>query len=327
MDVIAMHQAGFSQAAASLGTSFTMGQAMLLKRYTSDVYLAYDSDDAGVKAALRALGILRETSMSGKVINMEPYKDPDEFIKNLGTEEFEKRIADAENGFLFEIRMLKRNFRLDDPEEKTRFHTEIANKLCQFEEEMERENYLNAVAETYQISPQSLRKMVVSLAAKTGLTSRPAEIRSGIHKKNTAEDGVKKSQRILLTWLSEEPKLFEKIEGYVTPEDFTDELYQKVAKQLFENHHAGNDNPATILDSYESSEEQHLVAEIFHSPLEKIETKEERERAVHDIILNVKRNSFAYYSSMMGTDVNAIQQVIAGKKALEELEKMHIILD
>lgn len=327
MDVIAMHQAGFTQAAASLGTSFTTEQAMLLKRYTKDIYLAYDSDGAGVKAALRAIGILRDASMSGKVINMEPYKDPDEFIKNLGVEEFQKRIDNAENSFFFEIRILQRGFRMDNPEERTSFQREIAKKLCLFEEEMERENYLTAVAETYQINPQSLRKMVVSTAAKMGGIKTPAPIRSGIQKKETEEDGVKKSQRILLTWLAEEPGLFRKIEEYITPEDFTDELYQQVARQLFENHNAGNDNPAMILNSFESGEEQHQVAEIFNTPLEMIETKEDREKAFRDIIYKVKSNSYAYYSSRRGTDDNALRQALDGKRVLEKLKKIHFVLD
>ena len=84
MDVIALHQAGFGQAVASLGTAFTQGQAGLIHRYTEQVLLSYDSDGAGVKAALRAIGILREASLVGKVIHLEPYKDPDELIKNLG---------------------------------------------------------------------------------------------------------------------------------------------------------------------------------------------------------------------------------------------------
>lgn len=108
MDVIAMHQAGFDQAAASLGTAFTIGQASLLKRYTKEVLLSYDSDGAGVKAALRAIGILKEAGLTGKVINLEPYKDPDEFMKNLGKEAFQERIDHAENSFLFEIRMLEK---------------------------------------------------------------------------------------------------------------------------------------------------------------------------------------------------------------------------
>ena len=84
MDVISMHQAGFDQAVASLGTAFTLGQASLLKRYTKEVLLSYDSDGAGVKAALRAIGILKEAGLTGKIISLEPYKDPDEFMKNLG---------------------------------------------------------------------------------------------------------------------------------------------------------------------------------------------------------------------------------------------------
>ncbi len=92
MDVISLHQAGFTNAVASLGTALTAGHASLIKRYVQEVYLTYDSDDAGTRAALRAVPILREAGISAKVIRMDPYKDPDEFIKNLGAEEFEKRI-------------------------------------------------------------------------------------------------------------------------------------------------------------------------------------------------------------------------------------------
>ena len=81
MDVIAMHQAGFTNAVASLGTAFTSQHAMLLKRYTDEVILVYDSDEAGTKAALRAIPMLRTVDMSVRILRMEPYKDPDEFIK------------------------------------------------------------------------------------------------------------------------------------------------------------------------------------------------------------------------------------------------------
>lgn len=75
MDVIALHQAGFSGAVASLGTAFTEQQANLLRRYTDEIYLTYDSDEAGVKAALRAIPILRRAGITGRVVHMEPYKD------------------------------------------------------------------------------------------------------------------------------------------------------------------------------------------------------------------------------------------------------------
>ena len=99
MDVIAMHQAGFTNAVASLGTAFTSGQASLLRRYTEQVILTYDSDGAGVKAALRAIPILKEAGLSAKVLNLKPYKDPDEFMKNLGAEDLKNGSGMHETAF------------------------------------------------------------------------------------------------------------------------------------------------------------------------------------------------------------------------------------
>ena len=199
MDVISMHQAGFTQAVASLGTAFTPGQATLIKKYTKDVLLAYDSDGAGVKAALRAIKILHSAGMSGRIINMTPYKDPDEFIKNLGKEAFQERIVHAENSFMFEIRMLEREFDLNDPEGKTNFYNSIARKLCEFSEDVERENYITAVADKYHIGFDNLRKLVVNTAAKTGgYAPLPERPKSGIQNRNTPEENTKKSQRLLL---------------------------------------------------------------------------------------------------------------------------------
>ena len=328
MDVIVMHQAGFTQAAASLGTAFTIGQANLIKRYVKEVLLAYDSDGAGTNAALRAIGILKEAGLSGKVINMEPYKDPDEFVKNLGAEEFVKRIEGAENSFFFELRMLEREYDLKDPESKTRFHREIAKKLCGFSEEVERENYLEAVADKYHIGFENLRKLVASYAAQTGLASPVIRPKSGLaEKKNTPEENRKKAQRLLITWITDEPGIYPKIKKYINAGDFTDELYRKVADKLFEGLSKGEFSPAALVSMFEDEEEQREVAALFNTKLEELETKKEREKALHDIIYTVKRNSYEYYSGRMGADMDALNKVIAGKKALEELSKTHISLD
>ena len=327
MDVIAMHQAGFNQAVASLGTAFTLGQAGLLKRYTKEVLLSYDSDGAGVKAALRAIGILKEAGLTGRVINLEPYKDPDEFIKNLGAEAFQERIDNAENSFLFEIRMLQREYDLNDPEKKTEFHRAVAKKLCEFPEEVERENYLEAVAEKYHIGFESLRKLVASTAASTGLARPVDRPKSGIQKKTTPEDNVKKTQRLLLTWLAEEPQIYPKIAAFLSAEDFTEELYRKVADRLFENLSRGEVNAAAIISMFPEEEEQREAAAIFNTSLVEPETKKEKEKALHDILVSVKRISYEYNSGRLGSDVEALNRVIAGKKALEELSKTHISLD
>lgn len=328
MDVIAMHQAGFTQAVASLGTAFTAEQAMVLRRYTDNVLLAYDSDGAGVKAALRGIGILREAGLTGKVINMQPYKDPDEFMKALGREAFQERIDQAENSFFFEIRILEQGFHMDDPEEKTRFHREIARKLCAFSEEVERDNYLQAVAEKYFIGVENLRKLVRSYAAQTGL-SRPLEERpkSGVRPKTGSEDKARRSQKLLLSWIVNKPRLYDRIRKYISPADFTEGVCRKVAERLFQELEQGTFNPAGIISLFQEEEEQREAAALFTANLPELEKEGDREKAFRDILLSVKQNSYEYHVSRMGTDVTALTQAIEGKKALEELAKAHISLD
>ncbi|MDE6902394.1 MAG: DNA primase, partial [Lachnospiraceae bacterium] len=321
MDVIAMHQAGFTQAVASLGTAFTTGQASLLRRYTEDVLLAYDSDGAGVNAAMRAIGILKESGLRGRVIDMKPYKDPDEFMKNLGAEAFEERISQAQNSFFFELSILERDYQMEDPESRTNFHREIAKKLCGFEEEVERENYIEAVAQKYHIGFDNLRRLVSGYAARTGLVQPAVRPKSTVARKNTPEENTKRSQRLLLTWITEEPALYPKISPYIAAADFTEPLYKEVADRLFTDLEKGIYQPAAIISAFEDEQEQRAVAEIFNTQLPEITTQKEREKAFHDIIYAVKKNSFEYYSGRMGSDMNALSQVIAVKKALEELSK------
>ena len=223
MDVIAMHQAGFTQAVASLGTAFTVEQANLLHRYAENILLAYDSDGAGTKAALRGIGILREAGLTGKVINMRPYKDPDEFIKNLGKEAFQERINQAENSFYFEIRILSEQYDQSDPEQRTKFHREIAQKLCEFSEDLERENYLQAIAEKYMIRPDDLRKMVIGYASQTGIARPIPRPRSGVQNKSDPSESGRKSQRLLITWIGDDPSLYTIVRKYNSLEDFTEE--------------------------------------------------------------------------------------------------------
>lgn len=323
MDVIAMHQAGFTQAVASLGTAFTSGQASLLRRYANEILLSYDSDGAGVNAALRAIGILKEAGMTGRVINLEPYKDPDEFIKALGGEEFQKRLDHAENSFFFELRQLQKNYDLSDPEQKTAFHREIARKLCTFSEEVERENYIEAVAQKYHIGFENLRRLVGTYAAQTGLAQPVIRPKSGVQKKNTAAEGIKNSQKLLLTWLVEQPQLYRQISKYISPKDFTEGLYEKVADRLFEELEQGNINPASIISMFEEEEDQREAASLFHTKLERLESTAEQEKALHDIVCAVKRNSYERDSAQLGTDVAALNRVIAGKNSWKSLQNAY----
>ena len=325
MDVIAMHQAGFTNAVASLGTAFTTQHAALLKRYTDKVVLTYDSDGAGTKAALRAIPILRDVGMSIRVLNMQPHKDPDEFIKNMGAEAFRERIEQARNSFLFEIDVLKRNYEMDDPEQKTEFYNQVAKKLCEFPEALERENYLEAVSREFFINYEDLKRLVNRMGARLGpVAPREEEENTAGKKKKDREDGRNQSQRRLLTWLIENPFLFDKIEGIITPDDFIEDLYHQVAKMVFDGHAAGNLNPAEILNHFINDEEQYrVVAGLFNASLKESLDNEEQKKAFSETIMKVKKNSLDY-ASRNAAGIEELQRIIKEQAALKDL---HISLD
>ena len=169
MDVISMHQAGFTNAVASLGTALTSGHASLVKRYTQEVLLLYDSDEAGVKAALRAIPILREAGVNSRVVNLRPHKDPDEFIKAEGAEAFEKRLEAATDSFMFRVSIASGDFPMDEPQGQNRFFERCAQYLLELSDELERNLYIEAIVKEYcryGISVEDLRKRVNTLALK-----------------------------------------------------------------------------------------------------------------------------------------------------------------
>lgn len=328
MDVIAMHQAGFTNAVASLGTAFTSQQAALLKRYTDTVILTYDSDGAGVRAALRAIPILKEVGISTRVLSLKPYKDPDEFIKNMGADAFRERIQAAQNSFLFEIDVLKRDFQLEDPEGKTRFHNAVARKLLEFSEALERDNYIRAVAQAQFIPYEDLKRLVNHMGMQEGIQPARTSKTSGdgygrdtdSRKKKEKDDGIRRSQRLLLTWLIERPELFEKIKGIVDAEDFKEPLYHQVAQMVFEDHEKGNLNPAAILSHFINDEEQYKeAAALFNASLQESLNNEEQKKAFLETVLKVKKNSLDE-ASRRATDIGQLQQIIREQAALKTLK-------
>ena len=328
MDVIALHQAGFTNAVASLGTAFTEQQANLIRRYTDEVLLTYDSDGAGVKAAMRAIPMLRRAGITGKVIHMEPYKDPDEFIKNLGADEFEKRIEEAQNSFFFEIEVTKRNYSMSDPDQKTKFIHEIARKLLVFEDKIQRNNYLEAVAARYNIKTEDLQQLVVRYGNQMPsgyeevMEERQQErLRKG--RKKESREGISYSYRLLLSWLIEEPQLFRQISQWIKPEDFEEGLYRTVAKELYEQMEKDELEPARIIGHFTEVEEQNKVASMFQTSFGSEIQAEEKKKASTDLILKIKEHSLERQAGEV-TDLNELQKLVQQKKMLQGAVKLHI---
>ncbi len=322
MDVIALHQAGFANAVASLGTAFTSQHCSLLKRYTDLVYLCYDSDGAGVKAAMRAIPMMKEAGLQVKVIDMRPYKDPDEFIRGLSPEAFQERIRQAKNSFFYELDQIREEYDMDDPESKTRFMNEAAKKCLTFDNEIERNNYMEAFAREYNVRIEDFRKLAAYHSAQlAGIDyekRRRERGQPGV--RNDREDGIARSQGIFLTWLSNDPVLFERTKDIISAEDFVDEPYRQVAGMMYEQfQNEGAVRPAVIISRFQSREEQSLVAGIFNKELQEITRDEEQKKALNEVIRSIKKYSLDYRSRRV-TDLKELQELIEEKKRLQTLQ-------
>lgn len=319
MDVISLHQAGFTNAVASLGTAFTPGHASLIGRYVKEVYITYDSDEAGTKAAVRALPVLREAQIQAKVIDLSPFKDPDELLKEKGADDFRERIKRASGSFHFQLKAMEKEYDMKSPEGETAFFRAVAERICALEEQMERESYIDAAASWYKKDPANLRELVIHVAASKGTGaafSRPEHPIEREKNKKKEEDGVEVAQRALLTWLVSKPELYDDIRAQVTEEDFSPGIYRAVARELFAHMDKdGSVNPAQILTRLSAEEGYREIASLFHTEIRKLTTKEQEEQAIRDIILKVRKGSIERrIRETDPTDMETLNRLIMERK-------------
>lgn len=346
MDVIAMHQAGFDNAVASLGTAFTEEQAMLIKRYTEEVYLAYDSDGAGRNATKKAIEILRNADMLQRVIDMRPYKDPDEFIKAMGAEEFEQRVRNAKPGLLFEAESLAEEFNQSDPEERTTFIGHIARLLKSIEDPVRRNSYMVSLCNKYQIDMESLKKAVESTVLlkdskengtysddymirrnasasveEPGLSEEPRKTSGRVITRSQVDKALAENERLLLTWMVNRQVLFKKLEGIISADDFRDENVHTVAKLLYKQfEETGQVSPASIIDKFDSLEKQQVVAKIMNTELSLNLDEEDERRALNDIVKKVKANSLSAQIHNPELSPDKLMSLMEEKRSLDRLE-------
>ena len=190
----------------------------------------------------------------------------------------------------------------------------------EFEEELERENYIEAVAEKYRIGFENLRKLVMHQGTRVGIAGTTKPLKSGVQERKKKENGMKQSQKLMLTWLIEEPSLFEKIKPWLGPEDFTDELYRQAAEILFSQYQAGKLNPAGIISMFADEEQQREIAGLFHARLKEVTTPAEKGKALQETLIRLKENSISYRSRHLEpADLEGLQKLVADKKNMQKL--------
>jgi len=243
MDVISLHQNSVKNVVAALGTALTESQARLINKYAKQVILAYDTDNAGMAAAERAIDILCSSGCAVKVMSLPDGKDPDEYIKNHGNDEFNVLVANALPYIEYKIKRLKEQFDISTTEGRVLFLNQCASVLAGVENSVEREMYIKSLSEEYNISPEAILSEVnkINLNAEQDYAIKQKNVlQSGLNAKNkvysekdmTFNEKIKYEERFILALLVKDNKLLDIMKDKIDGDWFTDPSNRNIANEL-----------------------------------------------------------------------------------------------
>lgn len=268
MDVISLHQAGFNSAVASLGTALTEEQVHEIKKHVDKIYLSYDSDTAGVAATKKAIEKCKKEGLSTYIIDMKPYKDPDEFIKNLGVKEYENRIEKALSAFDFLREDYKDGFNLSNPDEKANYVNGLIRKIVELDDPINRGTYIQSLAANTGIKESVIEKKVNEIG-QNYQNKEVAEISQEISRQDREKVRMKKSgteeaQRIILSIVAEFPELYPRLKEYIQEADYEEGAIRNLASFMYEILSKGERlTSSLILNHFEDAVDSDQYAEIL----------------------------------------------------------------
>ncbi len=269
MDAIALHQYGFDCAVASLGTALTEDGANLLSKYTDQVVLIYDGDQAGQNATRRAIPILEKAGIQVKVLQMRDAKDPDEYLKKFGADKFKLLLEESANRVEYQLGAIKRKYDLQDDTQRVQYIQECAELIAQLGSAVQREVYSGRVAEAGRISMEAMklevnkafkrlrarerkRQEAINLAPAKNLQPRSRSIRYENMKSAMAEETV-------IAMVLKEPALFDKTDQ-LPREAFSAPLLAKAYGQLKDRYSRGLEVQPGVLEDVTPEEMSHIAA-------------------------------------------------------------------
>lgn len=322
MDVIAMHQAGFNNSVASLGTAFTSGHAKLLKRYVNDVILLYDSDEAGVRAALRAIPILQAENIKVRVLQLPDKKDPDDYIQENGAEAMAEKAHNAVGAVTFQIRIIKEKYNVENIEQRIRFIDEVAMLIAGLESAVEQEIYIQQISMEYSIDSDALKTEIRKKMSYKAQNKKPITISrkdsSTLSTANHKKDEYFKIQAELFQLMCLYPKVLNKVKNHLSPEELMDPFFKKLLDLMYKKQVNGYiENSSQFSNYFDSIQDQNKIANIFLAH-KKYENDEMINKAVNDTLKKIKLRAIEEQLKTT-TDVRKLQKLLQSKKELDKL--------
>ena len=293
MDVISLHQRGITNVVGALGTALTEQQGWLLRKSTEQVILGFDADGAGQTAVARSMEILQKMGCDMRVLQIEGAKDPDEYIVKFGEGRFKLAMDNAISLVEFKVKNLKKGLNLDNTGDKIKFLNEIAKILSKVDNTMEREIYIEKIAQGYNISKEAIYAEVNKLiyAGNKGdkiLQNKNREIKyveSKIQENDIIDEDLERRENTIIAILLENNKgAFEKIKQHIKPEDFKSEINKEIARKLYEELEKEECNINKLIDTFDENIQSHitmLMATDFEI--------EDIDKAVEDILIKYER--------------------------------------
>jgi len=241
MDVIALHQAGFTNSIACLGTALTQEQARLVARYTDEVILSYDSDEAGQKATKRAISIFSQTGVKIRVLKLTGGKDPDEIIKTYGKEKFQSLLDGAANDIEYGILRERDKYDLDSLDGKTKFLTAVADILSKANP-IEQDMYATKLSSEMGVSKDAIITQIRKSYSRRAAAEKKEQFKEIMRETVSPKDDINperaKHQRaaraedILLALILHNPDFYKKIKDKISPDDFVTEFNRRIFESI-----------------------------------------------------------------------------------------------
>ena len=268
MDAVALHQYGFDCAVASLGTSLTQEHAVLLSRYTEQVVLIYDGDEAGQNATRRAIPMLEAAGIQVKVLRMHDAKDPDEFLKKYGADKFKVLLEEASNRVEYQLGAIARKYHLNDDEERIQFLREAADLVASLPSPVQREVYGGRAAETAKVTPEAMKLEVDRARKRRENREKKQEEQKMLSPAQNLQpksrtiryDDIRSAmaEEVILANIFKQPSLLDQVGG-LTAAQFSCPLLGKIFRQQQDRYKQGLEVSASVLDGLESDEMAHLA--------------------------------------------------------------------
>ena len=323
MDVIAMHQAGFTQAVASLGTSLTSDQCRLAAAYTDEAVLAYDSDEAGQKATRRAIGLLDEAGIRSRVLSITGAKDPDEFIKKYGGARFKQLIEGSAGAVEYELDKIGAKYETDTPEGKIMALKEAVNLLAEMKNPLEREIWAAKLAEDYGTAKEGI---LAQVTAKLRRRAKAENFRSvaapavrtayaNIIPEKLKNPAAAAAEERLLGAALRNPEAFKSLSGKISGEDFVCALYRRIFESAADAASAGYELSLSSFGEDFSLEEQNVIARLFTSARESHYTEADALDAAAVMKKLREKKTDAEIADLSGAELSAYIEKMRREKA------------